>query len=68
MRPACLRPFSGPAGACASSGVVELQPNAGAPLLRNEKAWRSWLEKELEVCNQSYEYRWEWGEGEGGGY
>ncbi len=30
---------------------------AAAPLLRTERARRDWLEKELDLCNQSYEYR-----------
>ncbi|KAL6746535.1 hypothetical protein V8C86DRAFT_2939694 [Haematococcus lacustris] len=44
------------AGVVASNGP-EVQPNADAPLLRNEKARREWLEKELDLCNQSFEYR-----------
>lgn len=37
----------------AAGGVVEVQPNAQAPLLRTEKARREWLEKELDLCNQA---------------
>ncbi len=36
----------------APTGPVDVQPNAGAPLLRNERARREWLEKELDMCNQ----------------
>ncbi|GAX80469.1 hypothetical protein CEUSTIGMA_g7908.t1 [Chlamydomonas eustigma] len=36
---------------------VEVQPNPHAPLLRNEKARRDWLEKELDMCNLSFEYQ-----------
>ncbi len=32
---------------------MEVQPNAGAPLLRTEKARREWLESELALCNTS---------------
>lgn len=39
------------------STTGELQPNAQAPLLRNEKARRDWIEMELDNCNLSYEYR-----------
>ena len=31
---------------------VECQPNAAAPLLRDEKARRDWLEHELDMCCQ----------------
>jgi len=31
---------------------VECQPNAAAPLLRDEKARREWLEHELDMCCQ----------------
>lgn len=31
---------------------VECQPNAGAPLLRDEKGRREWLENELDMCCQ----------------
>ncbi len=39
------------------SVAIEIQPNAQAPILRNERARRDWLEKELDMCNQSYEYQ-----------
>lgn len=35
----------------ASDMLVEVQPNAQAPLLRNERGRREWLEKELDLCN-----------------
>jgi hypothetical protein len=31
---------------------VDVHPNASAPLLRNEKGRKDWLEKELDMCNQ----------------
>ena len=31
---------------------VECQPNAAAPLLRDEKARREWVEHELDMCCQ----------------
>lgn len=31
---------------------VECQPSASAPLLRDEKARRDWVERELEFCCQ----------------
>eukprot|EP00884_Botryococcus_braunii_P003163 jgi/Botrbrau1/12848/Bobra.0045s0017.1 len=34
---------------------VECQPNNTAPLLRDEKARREWLEHELDLCCQSFE-------------
>lgn len=33
-----------------------MQPNAGAPLLRTERARREWVEQELDLCNTSWEY------------
>jgi hypothetical protein len=36
---------------------LELQPNAGAPLLRTEKARREWVEQELELCSTSWQYQ-----------
>lgn len=36
---------------------LEVQPNAGAPLLRSEKARRDWIEQELDLCNTSWEYQ-----------
>ena len=29
-----------------------MQPNPQAPLLRNERMRREWIEKELDLCNQ----------------
>jgi hypothetical protein len=40
-----------PRPAAANSGV-EVQPNGGAPLLRDEKARRDWVEHELDMCCQ----------------
>eukprot|EP00879_Flechtneria_rotunda_P010714 GHRR01011196.1.p1 GENE.GHRR01011196.1~~GHRR01011196.1.p1 ORF type:complete len:1304 (+),score=608.99 GHRR01011196.1:374-4285(+) len=36
---------------------LELQPNASAPLLRTEKARRTWVEQELELCSTSWQYQ-----------
>lgn len=35
-----------------ASSLVECQPNTGAPLLRDEKARRDWVERELDICCQ----------------
>lgn len=35
---------------------MEMQPNAGAPLLRTERARREWVEQELDLCNTSWDY------------
>lgn len=35
-----------------ASNLVECQPNTGAPLLRDEKARRDWVERELDICCQ----------------
>jgi len=35
-----------------SVGGVECQPNAAAPLLRDEKSRRDWIEHELDMCCQ----------------
>lgn len=35
-----------------SVGGVECQPNAAAPLLRDEKSRREWIEHELDMCCQ----------------
>ncbi|KAI8464754.1 MAG: hypothetical protein J3K34DRAFT_525930 [Monoraphidium minutum] len=35
---------------------MEMQPNAGAPLLRSERARREWVEQEVDLCNTSWEY------------
>lgn len=40
----------------ARTGDMEMQPNAGAPLLRTERARREWVEQELDLCNTSWEY------------
>ena len=40
-----------PSAAALGSGV-EVQPNGGAPLLRDEKARRDWVEHELDMCCQ----------------
>jgi kinesin family protein 4/21/27 len=42
--------------AAARGGELEMQPNAGAPLLRSERARREWVEQELDLCNTSWEY------------
>jgi hypothetical protein len=34
-----------------------LQPNASAPLLRNSKARREWIEQEMELCSTSWQYQ-----------
>ncbi|EFJ41236.1 Kif4 type kinesin [Volvox carteri f. nagariensis] len=41
----------------AGGGNVEIQPNAQAPLLRTDKERREWLQRELEMCNMSCEFR-----------
>ena len=38
-------------------GSADVQPHSEAPVLRSERARREWVEKELEHCNLSYEYR-----------
>ena len=38
--------------AARSSNAVECQPNIAAPLLRDEKARRDWVERELDICCQ----------------
>ena len=38
--------------AAKQSTPVECQPSASAPLLRDEKARRDWVERELEFCCQ----------------
>ena len=35
-----------------ANSLVECQPNTGAPLLRDEKARRDWVERELDMCCQ----------------
>ncbi|GMH44881.1 hypothetical protein BSKO_12838 [Bryopsis sp. KO-2023] len=40
-----------------TGNTVECQPNQGAPLLRDEKSRREWLERELDVCNQSWDLK-----------
>ena len=35
-----------------SNSGVECQPNIAAPLLRDEKARREWVERELDICCQ----------------
>lgn len=35
-----------------SNSTVECQPNIAAPLLRDEKARRDWVERELDICCQ----------------
>lgn len=43
---------------CAGTGAeMELQPNAAAPLLRNSKARREWIEQEMELCSTSWQYQ-----------
>lgn len=37
------------------NNLVECQPNTGAPLLRDEKARRDWVERELDICCQSFD-------------
>lgn len=36
---------------------AEMQPNNGAPSLRNERERRDWIEAELDLCNQSWVYQ-----------
>ena len=38
--------------AAKQANPVECQPSASAPLLRDEKARRDWVERELEFCCQ----------------
>lgn len=38
--------------AAKACSLVECQPNTGAPLLRDEKARRDWVERELDICCQ----------------
>lgn len=40
------------AAAASKSAGVECQPNAAAPLLRDERARREWVEHELDMCCQ----------------
>ncbi|KIZ01228.1 kinesin family member 3/17 [Monoraphidium neglectum] len=40
----------------AAREAMEMQPNAGAPLLRSERARKEWVEQELDLCNTSWEY------------
>lgn len=40
-----------------TGGDLELQPNASAPLLRNSKARREWIEQEMELCSTSWQYQ-----------
>jgi hypothetical protein len=40
-----------------ASGEVAPTAGPGGPALRTDRARREWLEKELDLCNQSYEYR-----------
>lgn len=35
------------------ANIVECQPNQAAPLLRDEKSRREWVERELDICNQA---------------
>eukprot|EP00803_Ostreobium_quekettii_P004619 evm.model.scf_3423.1 EVM.evm.TU.scf_3423.1 scf_3423:4192-12887(+) len=41
----------------AAGVAVECQPNLHAPLLKDEKARREWLEREINVCNRSWDLR-----------
>jgi hypothetical protein len=41
----------------AAGADLELQPNASAPLLRNSKARREWIEQEMELCSTSWQYQ-----------
>ncbi|BDA42916.1 Kinesin-like protein KIN-4C [Coccomyxa sp. Obi] len=44
------------AASLSKSGTgVECQPNASAPLLRDDKGRRDWIEHELDMCCQSFE-------------
>jgi hypothetical protein len=43
--------------AVAAGADLELQPNASAPLLRNSKARREWIEQEMELCSTSWQYQ-----------
>lgn len=43
--------------AAAAGADLELQPNASAPLLRNSKARREWIEQEMELCSTSWQYQ-----------
>ena len=38
--------------AAKANSAVECQPNTTAPLLRDEKARRDWVERELDICCQ----------------
>jgi kinesin family protein 4/21/27 len=40
-----------------SGANLELQPSASAPLLRNSKARREWIEQEMELCSTSWQYQ-----------
>lgn len=44
-------------GTGGNSPGVELQPNKEAPLLRTDKHRRNWIERELDNCNQVFEYQ-----------
>lgn len=45
------------AAAASKPAGVECQPNAAAPLLRDEKARREWVEHELDMCCQVSTHR-----------
>lgn len=49
-----------------ASTTVECQPNPLAPLLRDEKARREWVEHELDACCAAYDLQASWRAG--GGY
>ncbi|KAK9846882.1 hypothetical protein WJX84_000810 [Apatococcus fuscideae] len=34
---------------------LDCQPNASAPLLRDEKSRKDWIDRELDICNQSFD-------------
>ena len=36
----------------AQTGAVECQPNPHAPLLKDDKSRREWLEREINICNR----------------
>ena len=40
------------AAAASKPAGIESQPNAGAPLLRDERTRREWVEHELDMCCQ----------------
>lgn len=41
----------------AQAGAVECQPNLHAPLLKDDKSRREWLEREINMCNRSWDLR-----------